>query len=438
MYTYISGFSILIMFIGSLFDIFYTKTALDTFLVQRKTALPPALYWLFFILTEFLLALYTLISAGSYTTGKILISLLVNICCYLLLMTLYQSPFSKKLFTLILLLFLNGLSETVFFLFFSGRLNPSDKKWDIFINDAYISFACKVIGFLLLLAVSLFWNRRIKPYPFAFKISVFITPLISLILLVSISDSNILYSNSAFPLVTLCSILSLNAFNYYLLENLLRNQELAAQNALLDQQISMQTEHFNAISTAYRNTRRVIHETKSHIFYLRTGIEQGETTKLIPAMNQFLGDLEKTFITINTGNLVIDALVSNYISMCQNAGISFDTDIHIQRSLIHLPDYELCIILGNLLENAYQACLRTTLKHKPYIRVSISTREKLFIIYIENSCPDNSDTGTSRFAPDHGFGLENVQRYTEKWNGQFSLTMPDNKFCQAVSIIPGI
>lgn len=60
--------------------------------------------------------------------------------------------------------------------------------------------------------------------------------------------------------------------------------------------------------------------------------------------------MEQHYIRINTGNLVIDAFVSNYMTIAQNDNIHFDTKIQIIPSRIPTDDYDPCIIIGNLLD----------------------------------------------------------------------------------------
>lgn len=67
-------------------------------------------------------------------------------------------------------------------------------------------------------------------------------------------------------------------------------------------------------------------------------------------------DLDSTVSRVNTGILVIDAFLNNYITMAESDSTIFKTNIQIDKSLITINEYDLCVILGNLLDNSYEAC----------------------------------------------------------------------------------
>ena len=57
-------------------------------------------------------------------------------------------------------------------------------------------------------------------------------------------------------------------------------------------------------------------------------------------------DLESRYCTINTGNLVIDAFVSNLLLQTKAQGITLHTNLKFDKATIPVNDYHLTIILG--------------------------------------------------------------------------------------------
>ena len=66
--------------------------------------------------------------------------------------------------------------------------------------------------------------------------------------------------------------------------------------------------------------------------------------------------LENNYIQINTGNLVLDTFISSHKTMADEKGIQFHSDIRIDKDRMPLEDYDLSIIIGNLLDNAMNEC----------------------------------------------------------------------------------
>ena len=53
--------------------------------------------------------------------------------------------------------------------------------------------------------------------------------------------------------------------------------------------------------------------------------------------------MEQTFNRINTGNLVIDSFVSNYMMLAEHNNIVFKTNIKVDLDNIQISDYDFSI-----------------------------------------------------------------------------------------------
>ena len=90
--------------------------------------------------------------------------------------------------------------------------------------------------------------------------------------------------------------------------------------------------------------------------YINDCIHNENYDAVIPYLESSLEELNSSYSRINTGNLVIDSFVSNYLLLSEDNGIDFKPDLQIDSSLIPIKDYDLSIVLGNLLDNAINAC----------------------------------------------------------------------------------
>lgn len=99
-----------------------------------------------------------------------------------------------------------------------------------------------------------------------------------------------------------------------------------------------------------------------------------------------------------------------------------------------IEDIDLCVLLGNILDNAIEACEKSSEKN---IEVSIySDSTKLIITVINNIdfsvLNDNPELNTSKTdISSHGYGVKTIKSIAEKYNGQASFYEENNKFvCQ--------
>lgn len=118
---------------------------------------------------------------------------------------------------------------------------------------------------------------------------------------------------------------------------------------------------------------------------------------------------ETTYVKINAGNLVIDSFLSNYITVAKNEGIQINTDINIHPDQIPVNDYDLCVILGNLLDNSLEACRHINIPDSRYINIRIYVNDhNNFIIHTANTYCRNADSEKSKHNLQHDFGLANI------------------------------
>ena len=100
-----------------------------------------------------------------------------------------------------------------------------------------------------------------------------------------------------------------------------------------------------------------------------------------------MNELNSSYSRINSGNLVIDSFVSNCLLLCEDNKIEFNPSLQIDSSLIPINDYDLSIVLGNLLDNAVNACNNIHYPQKKFINLYIRTDllTDQFVIHIINS-----------------------------------------------------
>jgi len=132
-------------------------------------------------------------------------------------------------------------------------------------------------------------------------------------------------------------------------------------------------------------------------------------------------------------------LVSNAFNTAAANNITFKTDIRIDNSKINIERYDLSVTLGNLLDNAVEACKKISNPDDKYIHVSLFTSDTALIVNIVNAkCANTSKSESKIDKLDtvlHGYGLGNVSAIAEKYGGTFSVESSESSF-GATAILP--
>lgn len=235
------------------------------------------------------------------------------------------------------------------------------------------------------------------------------------------------------PFVSICILLSI-LVHVYIFKKMLDGDEISQKNSLMEQQFKLQINHSKNVENLYSDMRSIKHDMKNHILCLKKLIE----SKNIKEINTYINTLEETLSTldyiIKTGNPISDAIINEKYSIAKKNDIEFICELIIPSELLLNP-VDLCIILGNALDNAIEACIRITDKTiKKHIFITSYFRDLYLIIEVSNSTEDNIRYDSSKIISqkddelNHGIGISNMEMVVKKYNGTLDIIVEKNKF----------
>lgn len=123
----------------------------------------------------------------------------------------------------------------------------------------------------------------------------------------------------------------------------------------------------------------------------------------------------------HSGNIVIDSLISYWFMTAKQKDIEFSVDICVPM-MMPFKGADICLILGNLLENAVEAAQKV--EGKRYIKIKIKYDKNNLLVFVSNSyrgalikTKDNRLRTTKSDIENHGVGLASVYRAVTKYHG---------------------
>ena len=219
-------------------------------------------------------------------------------------------------------------------------------------------------------------------------------------------------------------------------------QETEKRNLAYEQQITLCNKQAAEREAAYQETRRVRHDLSGYLVDLKASIQSGETGE---AEKKIDAILEHNQIYRNevsrSGNLVIDSLINYKYSLTQKEGIGMNCYVFVPEQM-PFDGADLCIILGNLLDNAVEAA-STLPEGQRHIEVSVSQVKGSLSIVVQNPYSgkirknSRGQILTSKHdSMNHGIGLPSVQRSVDKYNGEMLTDYGNGIFRGAVLLYP--
>lgn len=426
----------IINFVSLCFDMFILLIFFKTMLVNRKKNINNIIFYGSFILMEIIIYLAFFFLMDIHTSIRFFITVIISVSTTYILTFLYDAPLRHKLFVAISFQIYCNISEYIVYYGYMLYLNHTGNNYAA--GDYIMNFISKIITFIMIIITFLIMNPKKNNYGIQYSLLILLTPVVSIITLLAISYSgagNI--SSLALQLAAVIGLVFLNIANYFLLDNLILSKELKAKEEQLMQQIRYQSDKYEMISASYRDTRRLIHDTKKHYFFIRNALGKQSDEAICNYIDKELSALDNKHIVVNCGNLVIDSFVGYYIQLAGQEDIRFDTKIRISPNLIPVDDYDMCIIIGNLIENSINASRNIHTLSKRNIMFEAYTSETEFVLHISNAVADTRpyDNTLSDNNLHHGFGIENVTKTVQKYNGVYTYEIKDGRY-SSIIVIP--
>ena len=205
-------------------------------------------------------------------------------------------------------------------------------------------------------------------------------------------------------------------------------------------QLDMQAEMYNKIRSNIDEARRDRHDLRHHLIAMESYISRTDYGGAQSYIEQLIGTLGKESVAILCENYAAASIINHYKQLCIKNQIEFFSDLNIPEKLL-VPDNELCVVVGNLLENAYEACIRQTGLVK---RISVLARmsgKNMLSITVKNTHDGlilHTADGKLLSAKRHteGIGTASVASVAEKYNGYAKFEYTDKEFKASVFLNP--
>ena len=121
-------------------------------------------------------------------------------------------------------------------------------------------------------------------------------------------------------------------------------------------QSGLLTAHYAEVENMYSQVRGWRHDYRNHIQVLGSYAQVGDLESLKAYLKELSADLELVDTALKTGNKMTDVILNSKISLAKSRDITVRADAHVPVSLT-TSEIDLCIIIGNLFDNAIEACM---------------------------------------------------------------------------------
>lgn len=227
-------------------------------------------------------------------------------------------------------------------------------------------------------------------------------------------------------------ILFINALVFVLYDRLSESNKAKLDSAIFEQEKKFYYEQCLYMQQNEENIRSFRHDMKNHLFTIAENIRTGKYEQAESYIKSMVNDkLYNERIYSSTGNIAIDSVLNYKLNEAAGKDIRVNANIKVPSDIVVDPT-DITSIVGNLLDNSINAVSELNEENKE-ININLSYDRGRLFIAIQNKFDGEIKISdgrpvTKKDTAEHGYGLKNVERTLEKYNGQIEYQYCDGIF----------
>ena len=237
-----------------------------------------------------------------------------------------------------------------------------------------------------------------------------------------------IYANMSLTLVYSFTLFSLIMSWIYSM----RTAEIYTGLQWANSQLDRQKEYYEALSVQMNHIREIKHNIHHFAGAMSRLVEENRFDELRAFFTEYVQITHTEQLPVFCEHIVANSIIGYYYLRAREYEISFQSQGNIPRQCV-MSDSDLCIVLGNALKNALEACQSMNSSDKMFISIELGVLRKQLLIRIENSYSGSLRMRADRFVSSKpgshsGFGIRNIERVVTHYGGFIKIEHSERRF----------
>lgn len=298
-------------------------------------------------------------------------------------------------------------------------LNISENIFSYSVQYYSSSFICEFIRYLI---VSVFCSmKKIKLPKLSFKIGQFlvIIPISSIVIcciainIIQNSKNNLV---NIMCIVIIIMTITSNVLMFKMFFKVIDTLSDNYEKEMLLQEAEAKEQYYKEVEKSSREVQKIKHDFKNMLLAICGSYK--EKNKISDEIRKIIQELDESDKKIYTSNVVINTIINNKIGQAEKLNVKTEANIKVSK-VVSLDYKEAGILLGNILDNAIEACAKIN-KGERWIKIDMIHQKNTLFIKVCNSKtkePVNINKSSKRDVHNHGIGVSSIESIVKKHDG---------------------
>lgn len=193
---------------------------------------------------------------------------------------------------------------------------------------------------------------------------------------------------------------------------------------------------YDEIRGIYLDMRGWRHDYHNHLQVMKAELAAGQLDELERYLDELERDLDRVDAYVKFGNLMFDAILNSKLSLAERGGVDVTCKVVVPDEL-SVDNVDLCVILGNLLDNALESCEKVEPGQR-WLRVYVAARGAQLYASVQNAAVEDPSFVARHYITEkrgnHGLGMKRVAAVVDKYDGYLNLANEPGIFAAEVSL----
>lgn len=295
--------------------------------------------------------------------------------------------------------------------------------------------------FIYIVAIFLSKSKKIKNSSIdsLTKNHLLIVPILSIVLLIFVYSFDTInpFQISIFTIL----LYFINITTYKVYTNTIKALTFEKEQEIIEEQNNFYKNQLELMKENEKLIKSNRHDLKNHIAVLNSLILENENSKAKEYLDELYNNFFEEKKYFSTGNDIIDAIVNYKLNSIEEEKIDFNFNADISSTTnSYISSYDMTVILGNLIDNAIEACKKLDDCEKKII-LKIKDNKGKLSIYVQNKFDGNIQirydqiVTTKENKIEHGYGIKNIKRVVENNKGIFNFEIIDGNIFTALIVL---